>query len=334
MCRSHSKVFLQVGQTPISAIKMRPVKILFLCSNRLALPALQELAFFNLLAAVIVPRHCDEMLANVQSILNLTEVPLLVIDKFSYVDQITESFEKYKATVGLIITFAYIIPPSVYILAQDGFYNVHPGPLPSYRGADPVFQQIKNKERQAGVTVHKLAEKFDNGPVIIKEMIRLESTDTHGMLTTKLAHIAARLTMVLVKLIGFDIAVPSKDQDESKAMYYKRQNAKDVIINWDLMDSNVIIALINACNPWNKGASTKINNRIIRFLEADEIPEIRSEDDSKPGNVIAIDDSGLIVSTLHHKAIRVRVFHTDEGFLSGRRIAELGVVPGNRFEAI
>lgn len=334
MCQNRLKESLRVGQTPISAIKMRPIKILFFCSSRLALPALQELAFFNLVAAVIIPGHCDEMIENTRFILTDTDIPVLSVDKSSYIKQVKEIIENYHPTLGLIITFSYLIPSSVYHLLPDGFYNVHPGPLPAYRGADPVFQQIKNREKQAGVTIHKLAEGFDNGPVVIKEMIRLELTDTYGMLTTKLAQVAARLTMVLFKLISYEVSVPSKTQDESKAIYYKRQQAKDVSINWELMDADNVIALINACNPWNKGASTKINNKIIRFLEAVQLTGEVADNNVLPGTIIAFDDKGMIVSTIYNQLIRVCIIHADEGFLNAKRLNEIGVLTGNRFENI
>ena len=287
-----------------------------------------------MLAAVIIPRHCDEMIEATQYILSGKEIPVIVVDKTSYVNEVKQSIERYDVTTGLIITFSFRIPSSVYSLTPKGFYNVHPGPLPQYRGSDPIFQQIKNKEKQAGVTMHKLSDQFDAGPIVMKEMIRLEVTDTYGILTTRLSQVAARLSMVLVKLISFDIAIPSKAQDELKAVYYKRQAAGDVTINWQLMDSDSIIALINACNPWNKGASTKIHNKIIRFLEAEYVTGSISDINKTPGTIISFDDKGMIVSTLNNRLIRVRIIYVDEGFVSAMRLVELGVKVDDGFEAI
>ena len=55
-------------------------------------------------------------------------------------------------------------------------------------GPDPVFHQIRNKEKNAGVTIHKVDDDFDTGPVVINEMIRLDPADTHGTLNERLSY--------------------------------------------------------------------------------------------------------------------------------------------------
>ena len=59
-------------------------------------------------------------------------------------------------------------------------------------------------------------------------------------LPQKLAELAARLTGVLIKMAGFGIAIPSRLQDETKAIYYKKQLAADITINWQIMDAETI----------------------------------------------------------------------------------------------
>ena len=71
----------------------------------------------------------------------------------------------------------------------------------------------------------------------------------------------------------FSLPVHSKQQDERKARYFDRQTEWDITIQWEDMDASSIIALVNACNPWNKGAVAKINNWVIRLLEVEKIRE-------------------------------------------------------------
>jgi len=110
------------------------------------LPAIRELAFFNMLAAVAVPRYCDEMIENVDVVLTGTGIPVIELDKETFTDRVLEAIEENEVNLALVMTFPYKIPSSVYKLPAKGFYNIHPGPLPQYRGHDPVFQQLKNKE--------------------------------------------------------------------------------------------------------------------------------------------------------------------------------------------
>ena len=99
------------------------------------------------------------------------------------------------------------------------------------------------------------------------------------------------------------------------------------------MDADSIIALINACNPWNKGAVAKINNQVIRLLDAEKLPG-GSSLDKEPGYILAMDENGITVSTIHNGAILVRIIYAEEGFLRAQFLSRLGAGPGNRFETI
>lgn len=312
---------------------MKEIRIILLCSTRFALPALRELAFYNMLAVVAIPRFLDEMIENVDIVLTGTGIPIVKLDKESFAAQLQETIEQNHVNLGLVMTFPYKIPSSVYELPAKGFYIIHPGPLPQYRGADPVFHQLKNQEKQAGVSVHKVDAGIDTGPVVVSEMVRIDPSETYGLLTTRLSNLAAKLTGILIKLVSFNISIPSRPQDETKAGYYKRQQAKDIVIDWQTMDADSVIALINACNPWNKGAVTKINNQVIRLLNAEKLPGETAEY-NEPGHILAFEDNGMTVSTMHNGAIKVRIIYADEGFLQANHLKKLGVSTGHRFEMI
>ena len=231
------------------------------------------------------------------------------------------------------MTFSYKIPASVYTMPEKGFFNVHPSPLPLYRGADPIFQQIKNREAYAGVTVHKLDDGIDTGPVVIKELIRLDRNDTYGMLTTKLSVIAANLVRTLVKLAGFDLNITAKPQDETRASYFPKQIAKDIVINWNEMMADDVVALINACNPWNKGAVTKMNNKLIRFVQASKGQEDNMPS-AMPGTILSFRESTAIISTCCGEALKLSIISVDEGFYCAADLRLFGIVEGSRFETI
>ena len=306
------------------------IRILMLCSSRFAFGAMQELIFFKQLAVVAVPRQHREIVENVQALLKDSGVPILELDKPSLVKELTRAIKKYDVNLGLIMTFGYLIPAAVYDLPKKGFFNVHPGPLPHYRGADPIFRQIVNREQLAGVSIHRLDAEYDTGPVVITQMIKTDPMDTYGILTSKLSVLAAAMVRVLLKLAAYDLNIPSKPQ-EGTGIYYAKQLAKDVTIHWQEMDADSIIALINACNPWNKGAVTKFNNRIMRILEAEKVRGHNSPQ-SIPGSVKVTEDKRILVSTLNDEALQLHIVYLDEGFLNASRLLEIGLVTGNRFE--
>jgi methionyl-tRNA formyltransferase len=312
---------------------MSETKVILLCSSRFALPTMQELVFFKQLAVVAVPLSNPEIVENVKVVLTGTGIPIIELEKKSFVKQLTDAIREYKVDLGLMMTFGYTLPASVFELPAKGFFNVHPGPLPAYRGADPVFQQIKNKEQQAGVTIHKLAEGLDTGPVVLLQMMRIDPTDPYGIVMSKLARLAADMVRLLLKLANYGLKIPSRAQDESKAVYFKKQKAADISIDWEGMDADTIVALVNACNPWNKGAVTKISNQIIRLVEAEKIAT-SSSSQKIAGQIISIDESGMIIAAINDQAIRVTLIYTEEGFFSLLRMKRPGLVPGGRFEKV
>jgi len=251
----------------------------------------------------------------------------------SLAGQVREAIEEKKANLGLVVSFPYKIPAAVFNLPEKGFYNVHPGPLPQYRGPDPVFHQLKNREKQAGVTLHKLDDGMDTGPVVLNEMVKIDPQDTYGLLSSRLAELGAKLTGTLLKLVGLGLNIPSKPQNQAFARYYPRQQAADVVINWQTMDASNIIALIKACNPWNKGAITKINNVVIRLLSAERSTG-HALSSKPPGTILAIGENGITVSTLNEEFLLIRYIYAEEGFLPAGRLAQLGVMPGQVFETI
>jgi methionyl-tRNA formyltransferase len=310
---------------------MSELKIILLCSSRFALPAMWQLSFLNQLASVAIPVHCEDMIAETKELLKNVPVPVIILNKAEFTDQLTDAITKYEVNAGLVMTFSYMIPDVVYNLPAKGFFNVHPGPLPAYRGADPIFQQIKNRENYAAVTIHKIETKADSGAIVLQERIPLLPDDTHGLLDSKLSQVAAKLTGTLMKIMEFGFDVPSKPQDETKAHYFKRQGEKDITIDWENMEAASIVALINACNPWNKGAVAKINNKIIR-LAAAEVTDQPGIIKLPAGTIISIDEAGMQIAAINGEAVTVGIICIDEGLFLPGRLKQFGLAAGIVFE--
>ena len=306
------------------------MNILLLCSSRFALPSMRDLVYAKQLAAVVIPSFHKEFLEEVLQLLKPLGIPVITVDKKSNEAELVKAIAKYKIDIAFMMTYSYKIPAAVFNLPPKGFFNFHPGPLPAYRGSDPIFRQIKNREKLAGVTVHKVDAGYDTGPVVTKEMIRLDATDTYGILNNKLAELSARLCGLLLRMAGFDFAIPVKPQDETQAVFHERQTSKDIVINWEKMEAADIVALVNACNPWNKGAVSVFNQKIIRLLDVEAVEEAVDET-ILPGTVISIDPSFILVAAARGSSVRVRYIFTDEGFLKAGLLVNLGITAGKRF---
>lgn len=303
--------------------------VLLVCEEMIAIPVMQQLAFFKQLAALVIPEE-SEHLINI-SVANLSSagVPVVIVSKTNFADKIAEAIKDHAIEIGLIFSFRYKIPGSVYQMPAKGFFNLHPGILPAYRGPDPIFQHIRNREKFAGVTLHKIDDKFNHGPIVMIQKLILDTSFTYDLLSEKLSLLATKLTGTLLKLISFDLEIPLKVQNESEANYFHKQSQKDTTINWLEMDAATILALINACIPWNQGAITFFNEKTIRVLNGELADQPISF--QPPGTILGIYEQGLIISAVNNESVYIKTMFAGQEIITSGNIEKFGMKTGSRF---
>lgn len=307
---------------------MNEVRALILCNNPIAIPGIKEFLFYGKVAAIATTRRNKEMQHVLGQLLKDTNVPLLVLEKKTYKEQLSAAIKETNANIGLLMTFPFIITKEILEMPAKGFINIHYGLLPQCRGPQPILRHLLNNDEETGVTIHIVDEGIDTGPVVIQEKTAIEANDTYGTLQAKLAFLAAKGAAQLLKILSYGSIVPATAQDESKAAYYEMPTAEELTINWNKMTAQQILRLINTCNPWNKGAGTVINDWLIGVTAATIAGE--TSDDAVPGTIIA-DKNGLMVKTADGKLLRLDIIYTNEGFFTGERFTGFGIKPGMRF---
>ena len=231
--------------------------------------------------------------------------------------------ERGSIDIVIVQTFPYKIPESCLNLAGTDFYNIHPAPLPQYRGPDPVFWLLKNNEQQSAITLHRMDVEFDTGPIILSESIPVYETDTYGTLNSQLAHSAPVLLRKFLSALSASGPLPIKPQNPEEACFHKKPDARDLLIDWSGQTARQIEALCRACNPNQNGSIAFFREVITRILEAKAI-EPAFEANLKPGTVITADPArGLQVKTSDNKALLLNILHTDEGYFSGTQFIEV-----------
>jgi len=88
--------------------------------------------------------------------------------------------------LALIYAFSHIIPKDLLNAPKIGFWNIHPSLLPKYRGPSPIAYPLIFGEKETGVTIIKMDEKIDHGPIIAQEKLKIEDTDRRPDLEKKL----------------------------------------------------------------------------------------------------------------------------------------------------
>ena len=183
-----------------------------------------------------------------------------------------DNFEEYdylkKIEADLVIVVAYgqIIPKEFLDLPKKGFINIHASILPNWRGAAPIQRSIMNLDNETGISIMKIVEKLDSGPVSQIYKISLERHLNAMDVAEKLSLIAAEKILDNVDDILDDKAT-FVEQDHLKATYASKIEKVEGKINWKEPAEN-IIGKINGLYP-SPGAFFIFDGERYKILKAE-----------------------------------------------------------------
>lgn len=194
-----------------------------------------------------------------------------------------------KPDLIMVIAYGQLIPPEILSLPRFGCLNLHASLLPKYRGAAVIQAAILNRDRETGLSLMKLDQGLDTGPVIDQLKISINDYDTAGGLYDRLAELSPDFTLTAVKryLAG---AIKPRPQAGAGASYAKTLAKTDGLINWS-KPAEELERFIRAMNPWPM-AWTWLDGRQVKIISAQKQPiEINSY---KPGKTFKY-NAGLAV---------------------------------------
>tara|TARA_B100000927_G_scaffold130567_1_gene105079 strand:+ start:126 stop:1049 length:924 start_codon:yes stop_codon:yes gene_type:complete len=177
-----------------------------------------------------------------------------------------EFFKKIEADLVIVVAYGQIIPKEFLNLSKKGFINIHASILPNWRGAAPIQRSIMNLDKETGISVMKISEKLDTGPVCNTYKINLENNINAQDIGEKLSLLAADKILDNIDDILDDKAT-FVEQDHSKATYASKIQKSEGEINWTESAQN-IIGKINGLYPI-PGAYFIHNGERYKILKAD-----------------------------------------------------------------
>jgi methionyl-tRNA formyltransferase len=187
----------------------------------------------------------------------------------------------------VIAAYGQILKQELLDIPTRGVLNVHASLLPKYRGASPVAAAVLAGEEETGVTIIEVVLALDAGPMVAQRALPIETHDTTGTLTEKLAVLGADLLIeVLPAWHSGEIAV--QPQDGSLTTYAPLLRREDALIDWSLPAVDVW-RRVRAFDPWPV-ATTTIDGEPLRIWEAEPLDV---EPDVAPGTVFAPDEAAL-----------------------------------------
>jgi methionyl-tRNA formyltransferase len=149
-----------------------------------------------------------------------------------------EYFRRINADLAIVVAYGQIIPKEFLTLTKKGFINIHASLLPKWRGAAPIQRSIMNLDKEVGVSVMKIAEQLDTGPVCNTYKIDLESNLNASDVADKLSFIAAEKILINIDDILEDNA-NFIEQDHSKATYASKIQKAEGEIDWNDSAKNI-----------------------------------------------------------------------------------------------
>jgi len=225
-----------------------------------------------------------------------------------------QELEKDKFDPSVISTHDYLInvnstilfPKELLCIASQGALNMHPGRLPDYAGLHTHQWAIRNGEKTFASSLHWMAVSVDTGPIVFEEHFDISPRETGILLYMKCLRAGAHLVVRALELIAKGEQLPAKPQDLSQRNLYTDKQAQQSYLDWKL-NPREIERFIRAADyrpfesPTYKPILTYKGNKYL--LTKAEISNYNSS--LIVGEVIAIDTSGLHVSTGGQKALAI-----------------------------
>jgi methionyl-tRNA formyltransferase len=233
-----------------------------------------------------------------------------------------EQLAEFHPDLIAVTAFGQLLPPAILDLPQFGCLNVHTSLLPKYRGAAPIQRAILNGDAETGVTIMKMDPGLDTGPMLAREVTRIEDSDTGQTLHDRLAMIGASL---LVRVIPDYVAgrLTPQPQPTEGVSHTTKIRKQDGLIDWRR----------SARDCWNQArglvpwptAFTHLPGNPPLLLKVWQAEPCAGS--GPPGSVLHADKHGIVVAC-GTEALRVTMLQREGGkrlgaaeFLAGCQIA-------------
>jgi len=274
-------------------------KIVFMGTPEFSVPTLESLVNSNhkILAVYsqpaskanrgqkIIPSSV-EIFAKENSLNTRTPVKLDTDEEYNFLKNL-------KPDIVVVIAYGRIIPKRFLSLARYGFVNIHASLLPKWRGAAPIQRSIMNLDSETGISIMKIVEELDAGPVMHQDKIKI-SENVDGLTLSKvLSKLGAKSIIDAISKIEKGEA-KFQEQNHSEATYAKKISKIEGEVQWH-ENAKKVLAKINGLNP-NPGAWFQYKKERYKIWKAEIV--------NKNGNVGETIDDKLTIAC-NDQSIRI-----------------------------
>ncbi len=275
-----------------------PLRLVFLGSDPIALPALDWLAgegraHAEVLAVFTRPdrpagRGQQVRPNQIKAWAQERQLPVFQPERLTPED--AERLRSLACDLSLVLAYGQILREAFIAAPRLGTLNLHASILPAYRGASPIQTAIAAGERRTGVSLMRIVRQLDAGPVAAIETVPIGPLDTAAEVGPKLAAACPGLLARTLPLLARG-ELAFAEQAAARATYCRRLDKQDGAIDFAAPAAS-LAARINGLFPW-PGCGAEIGGQPVRFGLADARPGAPGE----PGQVLGSDGEGLLIAT-------------------------------------
>ena len=177
-----------------------------------------------------------------------------------------EYLKELNADIAIVVAYGQIIPKEILTLTKKGFINIHASLLPKWRGAAPIQRSIMNLDKQTGISIMKINEKLDTGPVCNSYKLDIKDNDNVEIISERLSVLAAEKILDNVDEI-LENKLEFKEQLHKGATYANKIEKSEGKIDWN-NSAESIVGKINGLYP-SPGAWFIYNGERYKVLKAE-----------------------------------------------------------------
>ena len=248
-------------------------KIIFMGTPMFAVPILKKLYQNGYQISAVYtqpPKKSNRgQQLNISPVQGISETLGIDVRSPSYLQNNQEEInflKKINADLAIVVAYGQIIPEEILSLTKMGFINIHASLLPKWRGAAPIQRSIMNLDEETGISIMKINNELDAGPISSCYKLPINSEDNFITLSEKLSFLASEKLLENIDEI-FEGKLIFNNQDDTKATYAKKILKPEGKINWQ-EPGEKIIGKINGLNP-TPGAWFIYSGKRYKILRAE-----------------------------------------------------------------
>jgi methionyl-tRNA formyltransferase len=260
---------------------MKKIKLAYFGSPDFAAQLLEKLmtdtTINQLIVVSLIVTQPDQKVGRKQI---LTPTPVKVIAnkyKIKMIDSTLTNPSAVFQSVDLALVYAYgdLIPKELLDVPKYGFWNVHPSLLPKYRGPAPIATPLINGDKTTGVTIIKMDEEIDHGPIIAQKNLTIENNHKRTDLEKLLTNLSFEILKELFRTFEENINKPFTKQDDKNATYTNKLAKQDGFIEFEKFKIKIekspeqLFNLFRGLYPWPGIWTILPNGKRLKITDID-----------------------------------------------------------------